>query len=278
MTALLLVGGLLSATLVRLAPGFDVDEQQLDSRLSAESVRALHQARAGDRHLLSFYAGYLARALHGDLGQSRTLNRPVRELLAERVPVTMRLAGGGLLVGWISAIALALFATAVRKPACDVAATLVGAIFLSLPAAVLALLFVFASAPAYLVIALAVFPKVFSYTRNLLTKSYAQPHLVTAYAKGLGWTRVLVWHVLPIAGRQLLAVAGISVSVALGAAIPVEALCGVAGVGQLAWQAALGRDLPLLVNLTMLVTVITLAANWGSEMAEKSFAGTANRA
>lgn len=270
MAALMLVGGLLSATLVRFAPGFDVDEQQLDSRLSSESVQALRQTRASDRQLGRFYFHYLGRALRGDLGRSRTLNRPVRELLAERLPVTARLAGAGLLAGWLCAVALAVFATMARRAACDVAATLLAGIFLSLPAAVLALLFVFASAPAYLVIALAVFPKVFSYTRNLLAKSYGQPHLLTAYAKGVGPLRALAWHVLPVAGPQLLAVAGISVSIALGAAIPVEALCGIAGIGQLAWQAALGRDLPLLVNLTMLVTVVTLAANWGSELAGQS--------
>jgi ABC-type dipeptide/oligopeptide/nickel transport system permease component len=271
MAAVVLVGGLLSATLVRLAPGFDVDEQQLDSRLSVQSVAAMRQARAGDRNIIRFYFHYLGRALRGDLGQSRTLNRPVRELLAERLPVTARLAGAGLLVGWMCAVLLAVGATMARRAACDLAATLLGGIFLSLPAAVLALLFVFLNAPAFLVIALAVFPKVFSYTRNLLAKSYGLPHLVTAYAKGLGPLRILLWHVLPVAGTQLLAVAGISVSIALGAAIPVEALCGVAGIGQLAWQAALGRDLPLLVNLTVLVTVITLAANWGSDLAGQSF-------
>jgi len=271
MAAVVLVGGLLSATLVRLAPGFGVDEQQLDARLSSESVQALRQARAGDRNIARFYLHYLGRALRGDLGQSRTLNRPVRELLAQRLPVTARLAGLGLLAGWFCAVLLAVGATMARRAACDLAATLLGGIFLSVPAAVLALLFVFANAPACLVIALVVFPKVFSYTRNLLAQSYDSPHLVTAYAKGVGPLRILLWHVLPVAGAQLLAVAGISVSIALGAAIPVEALCGIAGIGQLAWQAALGRDLPLLVNLTVLVTVITLAANWGSEFAGQRF-------
>ena len=55
-------------------------------------------------------------------------------------------------------------------------------------------------------------------------------------------------------------------SVAIGAAIPVEALCGLAGVGQLAWQAALGRDLPLLMNITILVTLVTLLANSGADV------------
>jgi peptide/nickel transport system permease protein len=271
MAGIVLVGGLLSATLVRLAPGFDVDEQQLDARLSSESVAALRQARAQDRNIASFYLHYLGRAMRGDLGESRTLNRPVRTLLAERLPVTARLVGLGLLAGWFCAVLLALGATMARRAAFDLAATVLSGIFLSLPAAVLALLFVFANEPAYLVIALVVFPNVFSYTRNLLAKSYNLPHLVTAYAKGVGPLRILLWHVLPVAGAQLLAVAGISVSIALGAAIPVEALCGIPGIGQLAWQAALGRDLPLLVNVTVLVTLVTLAANWGSEFAGQSF-------
>jgi len=267
MLAIILVGGLLSATLVRLAPGFDVDEEQLDSRLSGESVAALRQARARDRNIARFYLHYLGRALRGDLGESRTLNRPVRELLAQRLPVTARVAGLGLLAGWFCAVVVALVATMARRVTLDLVATLLAAVFLSLPAAVLALLFVFANAPACMVIALVVFPKVFSYARNLLAKSYDSPHLITAYAKGVGPLRILLWHVLPVTGSQLLAVAGISVSIALGAAVPVESLCGIAGIGQLAWQAALGRDLPLLVNLTVLVTVITLATNWGSEIA-----------
>jgi peptide/nickel transport system permease protein len=273
MIAIVLAGGLLSATLVRLAPGFDVDEQQLDSRLNAESVAALRQARNQDRKIARFYFHYLSRALHGDLGESRTLHRPVRQLLAERLPVTVRLAGAGLLAGWSCALALALIATVLRRPAWDIAASGLAGILLSVPAAVLALLFVFASAPAYLVIALGVIPKVFSYTRNLVAESYDRQHLVTAYAKGVGPLGALVWHVLPVAGAQLLAVAGISVSIALGITIPVEALCGIPGIGQLAWQAALGRDLPCLVNVTVMVTIITLAANWGSELAGRQLAG-----
>ena len=78
--------------------------------------------------------------------------------------------------------------------------------------------------------------------------------------------RILFWHVIPSVAPALLAVAGVSVSMAVGAAIPVEALCGLAGVGQLAWQAALARDLPLLVNITILVTLVTLLANSGADV------------
>ena len=45
LVATVLLGGLLAAVLVRLAPGFDVDEQQLDSHLNAESLASLRAER-----------------------------------------------------------------------------------------------------------------------------------------------------------------------------------------------------------------------------------------
>jgi len=72
--------------------------------------------------------------------------------------------------------------------------------------------------------------------------------------------------VLPVVGPQLIALGGITISIALGASIPVESLCGLPGIGQLAWQAALSRDLPLLVNLTILVTLVTLLANSSADV------------
>jgi hypothetical protein len=56
MLATVLVGGLLSATLVRIAPGFDSDERQLDPHLSSESVQALRAERARDHNVVRFYA------------------------------------------------------------------------------------------------------------------------------------------------------------------------------------------------------------------------------
>ena len=267
----LLLGGLLAATLIRFAPGFDTDEQQLDSRLSSESIEAMRQQRAAQGNVLKFYAGFLGSAIKGDFGQSQTLNRPVRELVAERIPVTLKLVGYGLLVGWSLALLFATTATMARIAAWDLATTAIAGLFLCIPSAVLALAFVFARAPGFLALGLIVFANVFRYWRNLLDKSYAMPHIITARAKGLSTTKVLLWHVLPVSAPQLLAVAGVSVSVALGASIPVEALCGIPGIGQLAWQAALGRDLSLLVTVTLVVTVITMLSNTFSELLGQAF-------
>jgi peptide/nickel transport system permease protein len=266
LVATVMLGGFLSATLVRLAPGFDVDEAQLDPHLNSESIRALRETRLEQRNIFRFYFRSLQRTAHGDLGTSISLGQPVTLLLRDRAPLTLRLVGLGLLLSWTAAMALSLSAAWLRVQAYDALTTVISGAFLCIPAAVLALLSVLWNVPGSLAVGLIVFPQVFRYSSNLLAKAYSLPHIVTARAKGLSELRILFWHVVPVAGPQLLAVAGISVSVAVGAAIPVEALCGLAGVGQLAWQAALARDLPLLMNITILVTLVTLLANSGADV------------
>jgi peptide/nickel transport system permease protein len=266
-----LIGGFLGATLVRLAPGFGVDEEELDARLSHRSIQAMRDTQDGDGNLFIFYFRYLNRLLHGDLGNSQTLQRPVLQLVAERLPETLKSVALGLALGWSAGFLLAVAIVMSRAWYLDLAGSLLVGVLLCLPAAVLALLFVLAQAPSRLLLGLVVFPKIFRYSRNLLARSSALPHVLTARAKGLGNLHVLVWHILPTAAPQLLALLGVTVSVAFTASIPMEALCDMPGIGQLAWKAALGRDVALLVNLTMIVTLVTLVANSVSDMVGKSF-------
>jgi peptide/nickel transport system permease protein len=82
-----------------------------------------------------------------------------------------------------------------------------------------------------------------------------------ARARGLSGTRIFLFHVAPAALMPVLALGGISITLAFGASIPIEALADSPGIGQLAWRAALGRDLPVLVGITLLLTAITISAN-----------------
>lgn len=256
-----LLGGLLGATLVRMAPGFGVQESDLNSQLSAETRKALHQQDVTERNVLSYYWHYLGGLAHGDLGYSRSLDRPVSELLRDRLPETLESLVIGVAGGWLLGLALALPATWKRSPIYSATASFVAGIFLCIPSAVLALLFLVAGSPGRFAIALVVFPKVFRFVRNLLIKTYALPHVLTAKARGLSPARILGYHVLPNIAGPMLALAGVTVSIAFGAAIPVEVVCDSPGLGQLAWRAALARDVPLLVNLTLIIALVTVTAN-----------------
>ena len=259
-------GGLMSATLARYAPGFGTDERQLDARLRSDSIAAIRALHSEERNVVVYYARSLRRAMHGDLGTSRSLNRPVRQLLVERSPVTLRLASQGLAVVWIAALLAVLGTWIFRAPALAGILTLFGGTLLCIPAAVMALLSILLNAPGYLTLALVVFPRVHRYLLNLVSDARRMPHIITARAKGISEMRLLFWHVVPVLKREVLALAGVSVSLAISAAIPVEALCGIPGIGQLAWQSALARDLPLLTNLSVLVIACVTVANSGADL------------
>jgi len=260
-----MLGGALTAALVRTSPGFDSDERLLDPRLDAQSRAAIQAEHAADGNVAQFYVRHLAALARGDWGTSPSLKAPIGKLIRSRMPVTAELMAIGIAGGWVLAFALAL--AAVLRPGWAHVGGALSVTALSIPAAALAVLIFSARGPIYGIIALILFPRLFDFLRNLLADAYAQPHIVTARAKGLSPARILIWHVIPVCAPQLLALAGVSASMAFGAAIPVETLCDLPGIGQLAWKAAVARDLPVLVSLTMLITLMTQISNAVSDWA-----------
>src|SRR5208282_2508085 len=112
---------------------------------------------------------------NGDLGTSIALGQPVRTLLRERVPLTVRLLGTGLALAWVFALTLSLTTAWLRLSIYDTVTTVASATLLCLPAAVLALLSVLWNVPGSIAIALIVFPHTYRYARNLLVKAYSLP-------------------------------------------------------------------------------------------------------
>ena len=266
-----LAGGLLSGTMVRFSPGFGLDEKQLDATLSSRTQAAIRHSHDHERDWLRFYAAYLKRMCRGDLGISTALGRPIRELLVERAPVTFHLMLWGIAGAWTLAALLAIPASAMRSPGLGGICTVLSGVPASLPAAGIAILLFRIGASPVWTIALVIFPKVYQYLQNLLRHGYAMPHVVLARAKGLRAHRIFFRHVAAPARGPLLALAAVSLNIAFGAAIAVEAISDLPGLGQLAWKAAGARDLPVLVILTLLVTLGTqmsnLMADWLSPSA-----------
>lgn len=265
--ATLLLGGLLAATLVRWSPGFGTDARELDPRLGSQSLRALRQTSAAEQDILSFYLRYLGRMLTGDLGIARSLDRPVAELLAKRAPLTAHSLLGGLALGWLLGLALALWLNLGERPMGEAAALASSGLLLCLPSGLLALLALLAGAAPAIALAAVVFPRVLRYAGNLLKQAARREHVLAARARGISPAGILIRHVLPEAAPGLIALAGVTISLALGAAVPVEVVCDSPGIGQLAWSAAMARDLPLLVNLTMVITAATLVVNLAADLA-----------
>jgi len=167
----------------------------------------------------------------------------------------------GLGYGWSAALLLATLATVSRRAATVLAVMAVSGSLLSIPSAVLATICLLLRLSPAIAIGAVVFPRVFPNAYEQLRASMGAPHVLSARARGLPATRLFLFHVVPPALMPLVALGGVSMTLAFGASIPVEALADSPGLGQLAWQAALGRDLAVLVSVTLLLTAITVIAN-----------------
>lgn len=274
MAALVVAAGLISGLLVRYAPGALVDERELNQRLGEDSLAALRTQKAASANVGINFVRYLRNLLHGELGYSESNNASIAELVADRSPATLQELGVGLIGGWVLGLGLAILAGRFRSFWWfDATCSGTAGLLLSLPAALLAYLCLNAAgslsagAVSGSVLVLILAPRIFRFARNLLVEAYGAPHVEMARARGIREMTILRRHILPEAAPQLLALLAASASMGIGAAIPVEAICDAPGLGRLAWRAAMARDLPLLVNLTMLVTLATTAAMMLAELA-----------
>jgi peptide/nickel transport system permease protein len=263
-----LLGGFAAAALVRYSPGFDSIPEDLNPQIGPDTLRALHERHRRDNALPVFYARYLSRALRGDFGDSEALRQPVADLLRQRVPVTARLIAWGTAGGWLLAGLLAWLAVWPRQRALlGAAASGVSGLLLAIPPAVLALAFFFSQAPLELALALALLPRLYGTLRVVLEDLFSSPALLAARSRGVASGVIGLRYALGAAAPRLAALLGIGLVLAFGAAIPIEALCGVPGVGALALQAATSRDMPLLCGLALAITFFVTLVHAAGDLA-----------
>jgi len=255
-----------STLLVRYAPGYLSDAREMDSRYgdAAREELSAEAARSGSlRHLLSTE---VSAWLRGDAGTSRQYGIPVAELIRPRLAVTGRLLLRALILAWSLAVCAALLSSARPKPSLlwQSPATLL----LAVPTAAMATLCLLADyGGPILVMAILLAARDFKFLHSTLRKAWLDPHLLQARAQGIRLPRLLLAHILPAAAPQLAALVSLSIVTALSALVPVEVIFNVPGLGQLAWNAAMNRDLPVLLAATVIMAFAVTVAGMASDRA-----------
>jgi peptide/nickel transport system permease protein len=111
-----------------------------------------------------------------------------------------------------------------------------------------------------LVMAMLLAPRDFKFLHRMLRKAWLDPHVLHARAQGISTHRLFSAHILPAIAPQLAALVPLSIVTALSALVPVEVIFNLQGIGQLAWNAALNRDLPVLLAATLVMALaVTLS-------------------
>lgn len=267
--------------LISLLPG-DPALAMLGTSATEESRAELRATMNLDADPFSRYAGWLAGALQGDLGESVSSRRPVAETVGERLPLTLELLAASVLLALVVALALALLTA--DRPAAPAAraASGVSLVFLSSPTFVIGIVLTtvvglqlgwldvggYASpsdgiGPHVRSIILPVLTlalgQIALYYRMLhadLSATLKEDYILLARVRGYGRWRVLVRHALRPSFTSLLTVIGLSLGAMMAGSVIVESMFGLPGIGRLLVEASLSRDF---VTVQGAVVVIAFA-------------------
>ncbi|PQZ50013.1 ABC transporter permease [Ochrobactrum sp. MYb15] len=242
-------------------------------------IEAMRTALGFDRPLAVQYLEYLRGLLTFDLGRSYVQNVSVWTLIASRLPYTLMLAGGALLVAVGLGIPLGVI-MAVRRGRAESKAimgfVLAGQSMPTFWSAIL-MIMVFAVWLGWLppsgardwpslimpsvalgLLSMATFARV---ARTAVLDELEKDYVRTAHAKGVPTTRIVIRHLLRNASIPVVTVAALEIANLLAGAVIVETVFAWPGLGQLTVQAIAARDFMLVQGVVLLGAVTAIALN-----------------
>jgi len=242
---------------------------------------------------------YLTSLARFDLGWSVAFNRPVGELIAERLPNTLLLMGSATALSFGLGSALGILAGARPGSARDRLLSIGSLVVYAIPSFWLGLVLSIAFSvklrwfpiagietiasgktgfsraldiSAHLVlpvgalalIYLALFLRV---TRAGMAEAWTLDFVLFARAKGLSRSRIVLRHVARNALLPLVTMLGLQSAAMLGGSVVIESVFAIPGFGRLAQEAVNGRDAPLLMGIIVTSAVLVIAVNFLVDLA-----------
>ncbi len=269
--------------LIHLVPG-DPIQAMLGESAAAADVQAARHAYGLDLPLGTQYLHYWSGVLHGDLGLSLRLNKPVRSLVAQAYPATLALTVSALLVAVLLSIPAGVRSATRRNRWDDRALSFVSLLGLSFPNFALGpiLILLFAIRLDWLPVSGAaswrslILPAVTMgaslaailtrMVRTSMLEELGQDYIRTARAKGLTERRVVYRHALRNALIPVVTVLGLQFGALLAGAIVTETIFAWPGIGRLTISAISNRDYSLVQGCLLSIGLTYVAVNFFTDL------------
>jgi peptide/nickel transport system permease protein len=280
--------------IVHLAPGDVADVLAGESGAGSPDFVADLRVRFGlDQPLWTQFVVYMARTAQLDLGYSFRFSESVSTLIFERLPATLLVMIPTLLLSFATGSVLGIAASRRVGRWTDVAVSVTALVFYATPIFWIGVMMIvlFSVKLGWLptggmetvgagytgirhaldiawhmilpVVTLSLFHVAF-YARLMrasMLETFNQDFVTTARAKGLSETRITYKHVVRNALLPVVTVLGLQVANLLGGSVLVETVFGWPGLGRLAFDSILSRDLNLLLGILLLCSVLVIATN-----------------
>ena len=241
-----------------------------------ELIRA---ALGFDRPLPEQYGRFLLRALHGDFGRSLRHRQPTLPLVLARFPATLELAGAAMALAALVALPLGILSALRRNSLIDTSAMMFALSGQCMPTFWLGILLILIFGvnlrwvPVYggeglltLVLPAATLgvwaaARTARITRSSLLEVLPQDFLRTARAKGVGEGAVILRHALRNGAIPIVTAFGLELGNLLGGAVVTEAVFAYPGIGRLAVEAVVSKDVPLIQAVVFAVASVLITLN-----------------
>ena len=244
-----------------------------------EQVAAFRAEYGFDDPFLEQYARFLKGALRGDLGRSIRYNQPALELVLQRFPLTLRLAGVSVLFAVLLGLPMGIYAAIRRGSPVDAAVSVLAVAGQSMPNFWLGflLIYVFAIMLRWLptsggggirhvilpaaTIAFNIMALFTRMTRSSFLEALGEDYVRTARSKGIKEFAVMTVHVARNAMLPIITVVALQFGYILGGAVVVETLFAWPGLGLLTIQAIYNRDYPVTQAAVLFLAVCFVLIN-----------------
>lgn len=270
--------------LIHLVPG-DPVEAMLGEGASPADRGALRAALGLDRPLGTQYLAYLGGLVRLDLGNSLQAQRPVADLIGERIGPTLELAAASLILALVIAIPLGVIAAQHRGTVLDSMVTgfsLLGAAIPNFwlgPMLILGFSLWLGWTPVSgregwtslvlpaVALGTGLAAVLARMVRGSVLEVLGEDYVRTARAKGLGPAAVLWRHALRNAWLPVLTLVGLQLGALLGGAVITETVFAWPGIGSLLIDAIGQRDYPVVQGTVLVISVLYVGVNALTDLA-----------
>ena len=254
---------------------------------SAAEIDQVRENLGLNEPYLARFAGWLSAALQGDLGQSLYSNKPVTELILQRVEPTAMLTVTTMVVVIVLSIPLGILAAWQAGRATDRAVMIFAVIGFSVPIFVVAYLGIYFFSVQWRLLPVQGYvsptESFGTFLRHMILPSFAlgmtlsalvaritrasmlevlsQDYIRTARAKGLGERPMLLRHALKNAAVPIVTVIGLAIATLIGGVVVTETVFAIPGVGRLTVDAILRRDFPVIQGVLLVFSLVYIVVN-----------------
>ncbi len=295
---------ILSFAIIQLPPGDYVDSYIAQLQASGTPVSTSEaenlRARYGlDEPFAVQYGLWMRQVLRGNLGTSMQWQRPVREVIGDRLALTMVVSVAALVFTWMIALPIGIFSAVRQYSVADYIATTIGFMGLAVPNFLFALVVMYIGWSVFglnvgglfsaeyelqgwsfgkflnllshlpvpaIVLGTAATAQGIRVLRNNLLDELRKPYVVTARAKGLSETRLILKYPVRVALNPLASTIGYMLPFIVSGSVIVSIVLSLPTVGPVLLTSLQSQDMFLAGAIVLLLGVMTIIGTFLSDM------------